>query len=88
MPYTVVEFQPTPNPNALKCILDKPIDQGIRSFRSRAEASGDAIAAAMFAHTGVTSVLFGGGWMTVNKAPEAEWPKVKRHVQDVLKQAP
>lgn len=87
MPYQVVEFQPTPNPNALKCILDRPLPEPARSFRSPAEAQSDPLAARLFAVPGVTSLLLSGEWMTVNKHPESDWPAVRRAVQDVLAQS-
>jgi hypothetical protein len=87
MPYTVQEFQPTPNPNALKCVLDRPLPEPIRSFRSAAEAAGDPLGNALFAVPGVTGVLLSGGWLTVNKTKDAAWAGVKRGVQDALKRA-
>jgi hypothetical protein len=87
MPYTVQEFQPTPNPNALKCVLDQPLPEPIRSFRSAAEAATDPLGSALFAVPGVTSVLLSGGWLTVNKTADARWPGVKKGVQDALKRA-
>lgn len=83
MPYAVVEFQATPNPNALKCVLDRPVaggSGGLRSFRSAAEAASDPVGAALFAVPGVATVLIAGGWITVNKTPGADWAKVKRGV--------
>lgn len=87
MPYTVTSFQPTPNPNALKCLLDRPMPEPIRSFRSAAEAEADPVARALFAVPGVTSVLISGGWLAVNKAPDSPWPPIKRAVEAVLKDA-
>jgi hypothetical protein len=87
MPHKVVEFQPTPNPNALKCILDVPLPQPSRSFRSAEQAAGDALGKQLLAIPGVTSVLLSGAWMTVNKSAQTEWAGVKRAVQDVLKHA-
>jgi hypothetical protein len=84
MPHRVVEFQPTPNPNALKCILDAPLPEPIRSFRTAQQAAGDPLGEALIAIPGVTGVLLSGAWMTVNKAPQTEWTAVKRAVQDVL----
>jgi hypothetical protein len=84
MPHTIVEFQPTPNPNALKCILDTPLAEPIRSFRSPDTAGNDPIARALFAVPGVTSLLLSGSWLTVNKSPHAAWPSVKRGVQAAL----
>lgn len=84
MPYRIVEFQTTPNPNALKCILDTPLPEPIRSFRTAESAAGDAVAEALFAVPGVQGVLLSGGWLTINKAPDASWPGVKKGAQAAL----
>lgn len=85
MGFRVVRYDETPNPNALKCILDGRISEAPRSFRDEASAQGDALAASLFAVEGVTSVLMNGDWVTVNKRPEAEWRKVKKGVERALK---
>lgn len=93
MPYSIREFQTTPNPNALKCILDKPLSpaphtaETIRSFRAPHEAAGDPLGEALFAIPGVSSVLLSGDWLTVNKTSDALWPGIKKGVQDVLRKA-
>jgi hypothetical protein len=87
MPYVVTEFEPTPNPNAMKCWLDRPISEGPRSFLNAEMAAADAIAAALFAQAGATTVLFNGDWLTVNKRPEDDWASVKRKIKRVLEQA-
>jgi hypothetical protein len=87
MPYRVTEFEPTPNPNAVKCWLDHPISDRPRSFLNAGMATADPIAAALFAQAGVTNVLFNGDWVTVNKPPSAEWSSVKAKVRQVLKDA-
>ncbi len=78
-----VTFETTPNPNAIKCISSKPIFEGIRSYR-RAEDADCELSRAVFAIDGVTSLLINGSWMTVNKAPEASWPPIKRRVSEIL----
>ena len=85
MAHHIVEFQPTPNPNALKCILDVPLPAPIRSFRRREDAAGDTLGERLLAIPGVSSVLLSGPWMTINKTPEANWSGVKQAVQDALK---
>jgi hypothetical protein len=87
MPYEITEFETTPNPNALKCWLDRPISEGPRSFLNAEMAAEHPIAAALFAEAGVTSVLFGGDWLTVNKPAEAKWPAIKEKVRRVLARA-
>ena len=41
MPFTITEFESTPNPNAVKCWLDRPISEGPRSFLNAQMAQGD-----------------------------------------------
>lgn len=88
MPYHVTHFEPTPNPNAVKCWLDRPISQGPRSFLNAEAASADAIARALFDDAGATTVLLNGDWLTVNKPPAADWTTVKADIKRILKAAP
>jgi hypothetical protein len=87
MPYHVTRFEPTPNPNAVKCWLDRRISDGPRSFLSAEMAAQDPIAAALFRDAGATTVLLNGDWLTVNKAPAADWAVVKRAVKRILAEA-
>ncbi len=87
MGYHVKEFESTPNPNAVKCWLDAAISTEARSFLNAAAAQEDPVAAALFASGQVTTVLFFGHWVTVNKTPEASWRSVKTHVKKVLASA-
>lgn len=89
MPYSVVKFQDTPNPNAVKCVLDKPLPHagqpGVpRSFFSADQASGDPLASRLFALPGVTNVLLADAWLTVGKSPEAAWGPIHKGVKRVL----
>lgn len=92
MPYTITRFDPTPNPNAIKCVLDREIvgpDEAPRSYRSRESAMSDPLATKLFgvdpAGT-ITSVLINADWITVNKAPDADWKRVKEAVRRILAQ--
>ncbi|MBL8764753.1 MAG: NifU N-terminal domain-containing protein [Phycisphaerae bacterium] len=84
MPCRVTTYEPTPNPNALKCVLSRALSERPRSFRNAAEAAGDPLAAGLFGVPGVTNILINGGWMTVGKSPQAAWPGVKAGVEAVL----
>ncbi len=84
MPFTIVRFEDTPNPNAMKCWLDRPISAGPRSFRDAASAAADPIAHALFRDAEATSVLFCDDWLTVNKPPAARWPSIKARITRVL----
>jgi hypothetical protein len=87
MSFTVEEFESTPNPNAMKCWLDRPISHGPRSFLSAEMAREDPIAHALFERAGATAVLFNGDWVTVNKPPDAHWATVKRRIKQILAEA-
>jgi hypothetical protein len=88
--YQVTEFQDTPNPNALKCVLDRPLSNQpfpsghLRSYQTAAAAEGDPLAADLFTIPGVAGVLINPGWVTVSKAPDAQWKNVKAGVKKVL----
>ena len=84
MPFAIREVLPTPNPNAMKFVLDQPISQQPMSFLTPAAAVNHPLAQKLFDITGVTSVLLLGDFVTINKSSEARWPDIKRNVQDVL----
>jgi hypothetical protein len=84
MGFKITEFETTPNPNAVKCWLDRPISEGPRSFLEAGAAADDPIAAALFAEVEVTNLLFNGDWVTINKTPSASWKTVKAAVKRVL----
>jgi hypothetical protein len=70
--YQVTDFQDTPNPNALKCVLDHspaPVE-GLRSYLAAPDPTRDALAAALFSVPGVIGVLINPGWVTVSKSPD------------------
>ena len=84
MPYSVVEVQPTPNPNALKFLLDRPIADQPASFFNAEAAAEHPIASRLFAIPGVGSLLLLGDFVTVNKTADASWPQIKERVRQVL----
>lgn len=79
-----MRFESTPNPNAVKCVLDGPRAGGIVSAGSVDEAGGDAQAVALLGIPGVTRVLMHVSFVTVCKEPGAEWGPIKRGVKKVL----
>ena len=84
MAYKVVEVQPTPNPNALKFLLDRSIAEQPTSFLSADAARGDPVATRLFEVPGVSSLLFLGDFVTVNKSPDANWAEIKSQVKRLL----
>lgn len=84
MAFHITQFETTPNPNAMKCWLDRPISDRPRSFLDAQAAAADPVAEALFSQAGVTTLLFNGQWITVNKQPDQDWSAVKRCVERVL----
>lgn len=87
MPYAVTQFQPTPNPNALKCILDRRLPDPPRSFRSASDAAGDPLGSLLFRVPGVVGLLLNGDWLTVNRSPDADWRSIKQGLKQALSEA-
>ena len=84
MPSVVAEYCQTPNPNALKIVLARPLDGGPRSYRTPQDAADDPLANALFAIEGVVGLLLMNSWLTVNKSPDISWPKLKRDIEQTL----
>lgn len=84
MAFRVVEVQPTPNPNALKFMLDGPIAEQPTSFLAAGTAAEHPVASRLFAIPGVVSLLLLGDFVTVNKSPDSNWADIKPRVKRVL----
>lgn len=93
MGYRVREFQETPNPAAVKVVLEGPISSlegrsgAPRSYRSAESAASDPLAALLFRIKGVENVLISSDWLTVGKRPDATWKSVKDAVEKALAEA-
>jgi hypothetical protein len=82
---SVIGFESTPNPNAVKVLLDGPIAATPRSYRQPPpEGCTDALAAALYAIEGVRVVLIHHQFVTVGKAPDAKWPAIKRKAKAAI----
>jgi len=84
VPFTVRQVQPTPNPNAVKFVLDRHITEDRLSFPDLAAAAHHALASKLFEIDGVTSLLLLEDFVTVNKAPAAKWGSITPRVKRVL----
>ena len=81
----VLNFEPTPNPNAMKFNVDgRLIEGGSRSFDTPSAADGDRLASSLFALGRVTSVFYMPGFVTVNKQNEADWGSLAPAVARVI----
>ena len=87
MGFTVRESQQTPNPNALKLLLDAEISANPLSFRSADEAKSNPLAAELMAIKGVTSVLILRDFVTINRSPGTRWADITSKAKRILAKA-
>lgn len=85
----IAEIEPTPNPNARRFKLRAPLTRGVtRSYEDRAAASGDALAAALFAVPHVVSVFYVDAYLTVTQDGGVPWPTLERELAPTIREAP
>jgi len=86
MSTTTVRFQPTPNPNAGKFILNRKVVDGTSSvsYYNAEDAADDALGAALFELEGVISLFMVDDFVTVTKSSAASWDKLVPEVQVVI----
>ena len=83
--YKVVNTQPTPNPDALKFMMNKPvIKSGTKSFNSKAEAKGDFFAESLFDLTGVRNIYLSEDFVSITKSMMEEWHILVEPLQNAI----
>lgn len=74
----MIDIQPTPNPNALKFILDKPAKtEGKCSFKAPKECEDIPLARALFDLRGVDQIHFFSNTITVSKFSFEPWDSLE-----------
>ncbi|MGP1346564.1 MAG: NifU N-terminal domain-containing protein [Phycisphaerales bacterium] len=84
----ILRYEDTPNPNALKCILDATVARAPASFRTPEDARDHPLAAEIFRIPGITNVFLLNDWLTINRTPGATWTPIKRALERALRDAP
>ncbi len=89
MPYSVSSFESTPNPRAIKCVVTPPPGNGTAARRSyasldEAERAEDGLAIALFGIAGVERVMVLADFVTVTRAENAKWAKLKPAIKKML----
>lgn len=79
-----IETQATPNPNAMKFVLDRVAFEKMLSFRGAEEAKGFVLAERLFEIPGVVGLLFVNDFVTVSKSPDVPWRKISAVVRRTL----
>lgn len=81
----VLNFEPTPNPNAMKFNVDGTlISGGSRSFDTPSAAADDPLALSLFALEKVATVFYMPGFVTVEKTPNADWATLAPSIARVI----
>lgn len=84
MGFRVLDVQETPNPNALKFILDRPCTDQTLSFLQPEQGAGHPVAERLFAINGIASLMLLGDFITVNKTAGESWNRIKPAVAAAL----
>ena len=67
----------TPNPNALKFVLDRVIlESGTANFPNKESSSNSPLAQKLFENTSVKEVFFGKDFITISKSQESLWDQI------------
>ena len=76
----------TPNPQALKFILnEKILTRETRSFQNKEEAQKDPLAKGVFELEGVVSVFYMERFVTIEKEPNVSWGKIQMPFVNFIK---
>lgn len=76
----------TPNPHALKFILnEKLLNFERRHFSSKEEAAKDSLASGIFEIQGVVSVFYTDMFITIEKSKEVNWGQIQKPLINFLK---
>ena len=84
MSAAILEIQATPNPNAMKFVLDRALFAETVSFYNPADARANPIASQLMAIPGVTHVMLLGDFVTVGKQSKARWSDINGHVKRIM----
>lgn len=83
-----IRLEFTPNPNALKYIVDDHtlIARGSASFTDKNSAEGSPLAKKLMAIPGVSSCMIGLNFVSVTKAPEGDWEVLDVKTREALRE--
>lgn len=82
----LIRIAPTPNPNAYKFILDKPVlTSGKATYQSLEEAKYNPLALSLISLIGVKQVHFFANVITITHALDADFDVLKEQIVSVIK---
>ena len=82
-----ISIQPTPNPNAFKFIVDRPVkNEGNSSYRTPMECSHNPMATALFMIRGVDQIHFFENVVTITKFSYEDWEDLAQKIADTVRE--
>ena len=80
-----IHTEGTPNPNALKFVIDKTIlESGSRNFPSRENCKDSPLAEKLFKIKSVQEVFIGKDFITISKSPDSAWDSIYDQVIETI----
>lgn len=84
----IAEIERTPNPDAMRFVLRKPISQGVtRSYESPEEAKEDPFATELFNIPHVISVYYVDRYVTITQDGGIDWNTLLRNLAPPIREA-
>ncbi len=74
----------TPNPNSIRVGLSEAMFPSATTFKSAADAEGNALAKDLFGIAGVVQVFMLNNFISINKDPGVNWAGIEPKVAEVL----
>ncbi|HKK08443.1 MAG TPA: NifU N-terminal domain-containing protein [Gemmatimonadota bacterium] len=83
-----IRVEGTPNPNAAKFTLSRPLPSDeSRSYFDAASAAGDPLAERLFGVKGVEALLMVDNFITVTKVESARWDELVPPIRTAIREA-
>ncbi len=83
--FHVIDVELTPNPQALKFLLNERLLQNeTRHFTAKEDAANDPLASGILAIKGVVSVFYMEKFITIEKSKDTDWGKIQRPFVDFI----
>jgi NFU1 iron-sulfur cluster scaffold homolog, mitochondrial len=78
-------IQSTPNPNALKFVLNVPVKtQGKVTYKNAGQCMHNPMAAALFTIPNITEVYFFDNYVTVTQDGNVDWDQIEEQIKKVV----
>lgn len=82
-----IDIQPTPNPNALKFILEYPVkNRGKSTYKKPSDAANNDMASSIFTIRGIDQIHFFQNVITITKFGYEDWEEIENRVIEAINQ--